>query len=168
MANRRISGLVAGVLAASMSVVCSAHVGRAATIEGTRVHVSWARQMLRLVNEDRSAAGLAPLKMERDLTIAARSHSEDMARHAYFAHEAPNGTSPFQRMHAAGVRYTWAGENLGEDEYGSPVSMLQQINTAMMNSTDHRANLLRTTFTAIGISVVFTGPQVYVTEDFAG
>jgi uncharacterized protein YkwD len=38
----------------------------------------------------------------------------------------------------------------------------------MLHSPEHRANLLDPLYTRVGISVVFTGNAVYVTEDFAG
>jgi uncharacterized protein YkwD len=111
---------------------------------------------------------VAPLRLNRLLTEAALLHSKDMATHNYFAHEGEDGSTPFSRMDHVGARYRYAGENLGTDSGTNQTLMLQAIETAMIQSPSHRANLLRSTFTRVGIGIVTTGDTVYVTEDFAG
>ncbi len=55
-------------------------------------------QMLELVNRERTAAGLAPLAHDPELTEVARRHSTDMFRRGYFAHVTPENVSPFDRI----------------------------------------------------------------------
>jgi uncharacterized protein YkwD len=120
------------------------------------------------VNHDRAAHGLAPLRLNRLLTQVARLHSKDMATHDYFSHQGEDGSTPFSRLNRAGARYRFAGENLGTDTGTNQTLMLQAIETAMLQSPEHRANLLRSSFTRVGIGIVSTGDTIYVTEDFAG
>jgi uncharacterized protein YkwD len=71
-------------------------------------------------------------------------------------------------MDRAGARYRYAGENLGTDTGSNQIAMLEAIETAMLQSPGHRANLLRATFTRVGVGIVTTPDSIYVTEDFAG
>src|SRR5215467_5875328 len=70
------------------------------------------RRMLDLVNAERAKAGLRPLAPDPELTEVARQHSADMFARGYFAHDTPEGLSPFDRMRAANVHFATAGENL--------------------------------------------------------
>ena len=56
--------------------------------------------------------------------------------------------------------YAWAGENVG---YGPDLVTLHQ---AFMNSPEHRANILSTRFTEIGIAVVAKDGVLWVAEVF--
>ena len=69
-------------------------------------------RMLELVNKERVANGLPPLAADPELTVVARKHSGDMFSRGYFAHDTPEGRSPFDRMHEEGVSFLTAGENL--------------------------------------------------------
>lgn len=122
--------------------------------------------MLAFINQDRQAAGLAPLRMGRRLANVALAHSLDMADHGYLSHITPQGASPYDRMVQAGIHYRSAGENIGVDSGVSQMQMLKQIEGAMLKSPEHRANLLRPTFTRVGIGIAITGDQLYITEDF--
>src|SRR5690606_16440063 len=55
-------------------------------------------EMLRLVNEERTAQGLEPLPMDEQLRAVARAHARDMFERGYFSHYSPEGSSPFDRM----------------------------------------------------------------------
>lgn len=124
--------------------------------------------MLRIVNHDRHADGLGALDFDSALTRVALAHSLDMATHNYFAHNTPSGASPFDRMASDGIQYHVAGENLGWDNVGSRTQMLHAIEVAMLQSPEHRANLLRSSFTHVGVGIAIVGKQLYVTEDFTG
>jgi uncharacterized protein YkwD len=126
------------------------------------------RILLAIVNRDRASHGLLPLRLNSLLTHVALLHSKDMAAHDYFAHEGEDGSTPFSRMDRAGARYRYAGENLGTDTGSNQIAMLEAIETAMLQSPGHRANLLRATFTRVGVGIVTTPDSIYVTEDFAG
>ncbi|HEX6506524.1 MAG TPA: CAP domain-containing protein [Chloroflexota bacterium] len=127
---------------------------------------SLAATMLSLINSDRHAAGLAPLHAGRHLARLALAHSIDMADHGYFSHITPRGASPYDRMAQAGIHFRAAGENIGVDVAPSQVEELQRIEVAMLHSPEHRANLLRPTFTRVGIGIAIIGDRLYLTEDF--
>ena len=154
----------------ALALVClfliprSASAASSARIMPTTLEVT----MRALINTDRQNAGLPPLASGYRLTVAARRHSLDMAVRNYTSHFTPEGLSPYQRMAQAGVHYRVAGENIGWDNGTDTLAMLRAIDVAMMNSPEHRANLLRTTFHRVGIGIAVIDNRIYVTEDFKG
>jgi len=108
-------------------------------------------QMVELVNEERAAVGLPALTLDPRLVPIARQHSEEMFRLRYFGHQSPVNGSPFDRLDAAGIRYSRAGENLA---YARSVAVAHR---GLMQSEGHRANILRPEFTRIGIGVMTAG-----------
>jgi uncharacterized protein YkwD len=121
---------------------------------------------LRAVNQTRAAHGLQAVRYDATLTRAARSHSAEMLRGNYFAHGAFR-----TRMIQFRVRGPFVGENLawGIGSYASPATVMQE----WLASPAHRANLLRPTFTRIGIGAVQgtfrgDGGTTVLTADFAG
>jgi uncharacterized membrane protein required for colicin V production len=121
------------------------------------------RQMLDLVNEERTAAGLRALIWDDRLLPVARQHSEEMFQLKYFAHQSPVSGTPFERIKSAGIAYSRAGENLA---YAQSVSVAHR---GLMQSPGHRENILRSEFTHIAIGVISAGAygrmftQVFVT-----
>jgi uncharacterized protein YkwD/uncharacterized membrane protein required for colicin V production len=118
-------------------------------------------QMLELVNQERAAAGLAPLTPDPELTTVARQHSADMFARSYFSHHTPEGGTPFDRLRNAGVRFLTAGENL------ALAPTLQLAHTGLMQSPGHRANILRPAFGRLGIGILDGGRHgLMVTQNF--
>ena len=107
-------------------------------------------RMLELLNAERAASGLATLTMDDRLRAVARGHSEEMFRLSYFAHESPVSGTPFDRLRAGGVRFGAAGENLA---YAPNV---EAAHRGLMNSPDHRKNILTPAFRRVGIGVLRT------------
>ena len=108
-------------------------------------------QMLLLVNEERKKRNIAPVVMDASLRQVARLHSQDMLTRGYFSHYTPEGKSPFDRMNAAGIQYTYAGENLA---FSANVQLAMQ---GLMQSPGHKANILSEHFKKIGIGVINAG-----------
>jgi len=104
------------------------------------------QQVFELINQERAAFELAPLAADVRLAAAAQAHSEDMAANDFMSHTGSNGSSPFDRMHAAGYEYTSAGENVAAG-YSTPASVV----AAWMDSPGHRANILRESFEQMGV-----------------
>jgi uncharacterized protein YkwD len=109
------------------------------------------RQLFDLVNEERVQRGLGALVWDERLVSVARSHSEEMFQLKYFSHESPVTGSPFDRLLAARISYSRAGENLA---FAQSVSVAHR---ALMDSPGHRENILRPEFTRIGIGVMNGG-----------
>ena len=118
-------------------------------------------RMLELVNAERAAAGLRPLRADADLTQVARRHSADMFARGYFSHITPEGRDPFERMRSAELRFVAAGENL------ALARSLQQAHDGLMDSPGHRANILRPAFGRLGVGVLDGGVRgLMVTQNF--
>ena len=127
----------------------------------TRPRPDLEQQMLDLVNQERQAAGLPPVAPDPELTEVARKHSADMFARGYFAHDTPEGLTPFDRMRAANVRFLTAGENL------ALAPTITVAHNGLMNSPGHRANILRPQFGRLGIGVMDGGMRgLMVSQEF--
>jgi uncharacterized membrane protein required for colicin V production len=130
-------------------------------VENSRPRPDLEKQMLDLVNQERRAAGLNTLEPDPELTEVARKHSADMFARGYFAHDTPEGLSPFDRMREANVRFITAGENL------ALAPTIPVAHTGLMNSPGHRANILRPQFGRVGIGVMDGGMRgLMVSQEF--
>jgi len=117
---------------------------------------------LALTNAARVADGRAPLRCDVLMTMVARAHSQDMCDRRYFSHTNLEGLSPFQRMRAAGVSYSTAGENIAQGQRTA-----EDVHTSWMNSPGHRANILNGAYGRIGIGLSECGGRMYWTQIFA-
>ena len=109
-------------------------------------------EVVRLVNQRRVENGLKPLTQDWQLSRVARYKSQDMKDLGYFSHTSPTYGSPFQMMKSFGIAYRTAGENIAKG-YASPEAVVN----AWMNSPGHRANILNSTYTHIGVGFVSSG-----------
>lgn len=124
-----------------------------------------------LLNAQRGARGLRPLRGNARLAVAAERHSADMAAHHYFAHVAPSGLDPVARLERIGYvsgSGSWTvGENIAWG--GGPLASPRAIVKMWMHSPGHRANILQRSFREIGVGVVPSapdGPGATYTTDF--
>lgn len=116
-----------------------------------------------LLNADRVSNGLKPLKFNLQLTALGGKYAQDMINRNFFAHTDPDGKSPFDRMKAAGINYSYAGENLA---INSNVTTAEQ---AFMKSPGHRANILSPNYTDVGLGVRYDAKgSAYVVQEFIG
>jgi uncharacterized protein YkwD len=108
-----------------------------------------------LVNQQRAANGLRPLRASRHLRRAARRHAADMVRRSYFAHVSPEGKTLSHRVRRAGYlrgARRWAlGEDIGWAS-GSTASAAGIVD-AWMQSPGHRAVILDGRFKEVGLGV---------------
>jgi uncharacterized YkwD family protein/spore coat assembly protein SafA len=123
--------------------------------------LSYEKEVVRLVNEIRVKNGLRELTHDWQLGRVARIKSQDMRDNGYFSHTSPTYGSPFQMMKSFGITYRSAGENIARGQQ-SP----QAVVNAWMNSSGHRANILNSSFTHIGVGYVADGK--YWTQMFIG
>ncbi|MHA0855346.1 CAP domain-containing protein [Paenibacillus sp. CMAA1364] len=115
-------------------------------IDATVDKSSVTSQVVELVNKERSKAGLKPLVSDAKLANMALDKAKDMSNNNYFAHQSPTFGSPFDMMKQYGISYSYAGENIAKGQK-TPADVMQ----AWMNSEGHRANILSTNFTTIGV-----------------
>jgi hypothetical protein len=106
-------------------------------------------EVIRLTNAQRAANGLNALTENTSLDSAALAKGNDMIAKGYWAHFAPDGTSPWTFFVNFGYKYQYAGENLARDfsDAGSAVN-------AWMNSPTHKENILNPHYREIGIGIV--------------
>lgn len=121
------------------------------------------RAMIDMVNRDRADNGLPALKFDAGLRAGALAHSKDMSANNFFSHTSPTQGSFSARLKASGAKYSSAGENIAM--YGS----VAKAEAGLMNSPGHRANILGTSFTRIGIGIVYNQSKgaYYITQWFA-
>ena len=122
---------------------------------------SYEQEVIRLVNEIRVERGLRELTYNWELSRVARYKSQDMHDNRYFSHTSPVYGSPFQMMKNFGITYRSAAENIARGQSSS-----QAVVNAWMNSSGHRANILNSSFTEIGVGYVAEGH--YWTQMFIG
>lgn len=121
------------------------------------------KQVIDLVNKERASAGLSALAENNDLNNVATLKSEDMVKLNYFSHTSPTYGSPFDMMTQFNIHYTAAGENIA---YGQ--STPEEVMNGWMNSAGHRANILNTNFTQIGVGIAQKANGQYVwTQEFS-
>ena len=123
--------------------------------------LAYENEVIRLVNAERSKNGLSPLTANWELSRVARYKSQDMADNGYFSHTSPTYGTPFQMMKSFGLSFRTAGENIA---YGQRTP--QAVVNAWMNSSGHRANILSSSYTQIGVGYVASGN--YWTQMFMG
>lgn len=127
--------------------------GQKITIPTTDSNVTaYEQEVIRLVNEIRAENGLKALTYDWELSRVARIKSQDMKDNNYFAHNSPVYGTPFQMIRNFGISYRTAGENIAKG-YRTP----QAVVDGWMNSSGHRANILSSSFTKIGVGYVSSG-----------
>lgn len=126
-----------------------------------------AARLLTDTNQQRIDNGLDALSLNQKLTNAAQAKAEDMAAKDYWSHDTPDGKTPWSFILAAGYNYQTAGENLAYG-FGSADDTV----TAWMNSPEHRANILNTSYTDVGFAFINipdyqnSGPETLVVAEY--
>jgi len=106
-------------------------------------------KLFQLTNQERINNGLQPLTYNEKLSQAAQEKANDMFSKNYWAHYAPDGTTPWEFILSSGYRYEYAGENLAKDFMFS-----DGVVKAWMDSKTHRENILRPNYDEIGFAIV--------------
>jgi uncharacterized protein YkwD len=104
------------------------------------------KQVLELTNQERAKAGLQPLKGNAELDYAADKYAEDMSERGVLSHTGPDGSQPWDRAKAVGYEAQTMGENIAAGQ-----KTPEQVVQAWMNSPGHRANILNSNFTELGV-----------------
>lgn len=125
---------------------------------------SYQKEVLDLVNVERTSRGLKPLKLDSNLSNVATTKSQDMINKNYFSHTSPTYGSPFDMMKKFGISYRTAGENIAMGQRNP-----KEVVTAWMNSEGHRKNILNANFTDLGVGVAKDAKgTIYWTQMFIG
>jgi uncharacterized protein YkwD len=127
-----------------------------------------ATALLNATNSNRADAKEQALVLDHQLTTAAQAKANDLASKNYWAHNAPDGKTPWDLITTTGYQYQTAGENLayGFTDAGS-------TETGWMNSVDHKANILNSDYTQVGFATASSpnylgkGPATIVVAEYA-
>ena len=108
-------------------------------------------EMFKLVNEERRKRGVRELAWAPEIVPVSRAHARDMWERSYFGHVSPEGKDVGDRLAAAGIDYSFAGENL------AMAPTLATAHNGLMDSEGHRENILQPEFSKVGIGVIDNG-----------
>lgn len=108
-----------------------------------------AENVVRVMNVYRAAGGLPPLVPEQRLTQAAQDRMRHMEEAGFWAHESPDGVSPFVWLRVRAYPYRAAGENLAAGFETAKVLV-----ASWMESPGHRASIMSADYHECGIAVI--------------
>lgn len=114
------------------------------------------RGFARKMNGARSNSGLGKIRLDPELSKAARLHTREMVRSNTLYH------TPSDKLRNRVTRWVILGENVG---VGGTVDSLHE---AFMNSPAHRDNVLHATYRHVGIGTRKADGRMWVTIIFEG
>lgn len=132
----------------------------------TVTYGAYASEVLRLVNIERTKVGVAPLVLDEALCNAANMRAIEMDYSGYFSHTRPNGSNCFTVFEFCNIDYLSCGENIAAG-YATPADVVD----GWMNSPGHKANILNTSYTKMGLGYSTGGGGAYRhywAQEFAG
>jgi uncharacterized protein YkwD len=116
------------------------------TVDSSRLSIAG---IFTQTNKERADRSVGILRLNNKLNAAAERKLQDMFTNQYFEHVSPSGVHVSDLVREAEYEYIVVGENLALGNFGGDVPVV----TAWMNSPGHRANILDTRFSEIGIAV---------------
>lgn len=105
-------------------------------------------ELVSVTNQKRQEQGLSTLTLDNKLSEAAANKALDMFASNYWAHNSPDGKTPWVFIKNAGYTYIYAGENLARG-----FSRSEDVVDAWMASPTHRENLLSQNYRNVGFAV---------------
>ncbi|MFR3686312.1 MAG: MucBP domain-containing protein [Enterococcus sp.] len=122
--------------------------------------------ILAKVNELRASAGVAPVFQVALLDNAATIRSQELESN--FDHIRPNGSAFFTVLDQVGISYGQTGENIADrntsERDGNKLGL--QLYNQWLGSAGHKATMLSSRFTKIGIGVYVVRNEVYAAQLF--
>lgn len=115
---------------------------------GTEAQIT-ATGLLEATNKERASQGQTSLRLNTELNKAAQLKAKNMFAAQYWAHNAPDGTTPWHWFGVAGYSYAEAGENLAKNFTTS-----DGVVAAWMASPTHRSNILKAAYEDVGFAVM--------------
>jgi len=153
----------------SLAVVASP--ADAARLYRTTTELDYSHAVLRVLNAERAAHGLRPLRGDSRLRLSARWHNLAMARANTLSHQLPGELNFARRIDKAGYHWTYAGENIGWNSVMTKrgVVTLEKIMYQERPPNDgHRLNILSRNYRNVGVDVYLDRAhhKVWLTTDF--
>jgi hypothetical protein len=119
------------------------------------------KRIFELTNQERAKAGAPSLKWNNNLALAARLHSDEMARHKQLSHQFSEEAELGARLSQQGARFDADAENVGY------ASSADELHSGWMNSPPHRGNMLNPRYDEMGVGITRLGDRLYATQDFS-
>lgn len=118
------------------------------------------KEMLALVNKERTSRGLKSLVMDETARTAARNYGKYLFKNGIFSHTDLEGKGPADRLKNYDISFMAAGENLAY------APGLEEAHRGLMESKGHRENILHPFFGRVGIGVIDSGlhGKIFVQE----
>lgn len=118
------------------------------TCEG-ETNLALEAELIARINQEREKSGVGLLVEQSQLTLAARSQSEDMACNGFFNHDSPINGGVLERMETTGYRFSIVGEIIAG---GYPLA--NEVLEVWLNSPQHRRQILDPNYTQLGVGFV--------------
>ncbi|MEU6313716.1 CAP domain-containing protein [Streptomyces sp. NPDC047014] len=123
-------------------------------------HSAEEEAVVTLVNQARAQAGCGPVRANPPLASLAGAFSKDMATRGFFAHEDPDGNTPWDRAAKAGL------SGLGAENIARGQGDADAVMRAWMDSPGHKANILNCDFRTLGVGLYSADGGPWWTQDF--
>jgi Cysteine-rich secretory protein family len=146
----------------------------------TEIATELEQRVVALINEERAAEGLSPLKIEAHLNSSAQSHSDWMGETGTFSHTGEGGSSATERIEGADFPLTGSRQTAENIAFISPTGEMDagevdRMHEGLMESAGHRANILDPNAAYVGVglaegTVTLDGIEreaVFLTQNFA-
>ena len=158
MRTRRVFG---GIVAAAVLTVLAPNPLATAAGTATNHSTCWKNkdsesQFARMINKARARNSRARMKLDPELSKAARSHTFGMAKKDLLYH------TPGDRLSRKVTNWSTLGENVGVGNH------VAELHHAFMDSPGHRDNIMYSRFTHVGVGVVMRNNRMWVTVIFEG
>lgn len=119
-------------------------------------YMSYYQEVLRLVNEIRAEAGVAPLTLDTTLCNAASMRALEMDYGNEMSHTRPGGSNFYSVLSFYGVSYGTCGENIAAGQTSA-----SSVVKGWKNSPSHYQNMINASFTKLGVGYSATGVGDY-------
>ncbi len=157
----QISSAQAQTAASAAPAVVMEQSGTAQTLATAQALDGLAAELLKQINQKRTANGLSTLSYSADLQASADIRAKESVQN--FSHLRPDGRGCET---AVTVDYTVTGENLIQvtSEFATADIMMD----TWMNSPTHRNNILLASFTKMAVGIYVSNGTTYVSTVFVG
>ena len=126
-----------------------------------------------LINRSRAAYGFGPLQLDAAVSKVAAGHAWDEVNYNYFSHTGRDGSQVSDRLRAAGIGFSWSGENMCYYNGMGLRAMLDWCHNTFMSEPypgypNHIGNILSSHYNRVGVGIAQSGSKVIIVWDFAG
>ncbi|MBP5606500.1 MAG: chitobiase/beta-hexosaminidase C-terminal domain-containing protein, partial [Ruminiclostridium sp.] len=119
-----------------------------------------AKEILRLVNIERTSRGLHPLTLDPSLCKLAQIRADEQRQ--LYDHVRPDGSKFYSIFSEYKVRYSNCAENLARGQKSAEETVIK-----WMNSSAHKANILNSDFYKLGVGYITYNGDMYRVQLFS-